>query len=266
MGGYPPYTLEDMHQLAQHHGGQCLSTQYVDKRTKLRWQCQHGHIWESAPSNIVPGHWCRICARNNPYTLDEMHQLARDRGGQCLSTQYINTRTKLRWQCAQGHQWAAGPGFIVQGGWCPTCDTPPKETLAHMQKLARRRKGKCLSPTYINITTKLCWECEEGHQWETTPKLVKQGRWCPACALAQLKGAAQPRYTITDMQHWAAARGGVCLSEFYRDKNTKLRWQCARGHVWETTPHVIRRGCWCPACARLKQIKKFWLAPVPPAG
>ncbi len=258
MGGPPPYTIDDMHQLAQQRGGQCLSTQYVNTLTKLRWQCQQGHIWESPPKNILRGRWCGVCAGNTPYTLDEMRQLAQQRGGQCLSTAYINSVHKLRWQCAQGHRWDASPGMILRGQWCPTCNKPQKETLAHMQTLARSRKGQCLARVYINLTTKLWWECEEGHQWETAPKLVKQGRWCPACALAQLKGRPKPRYTITDMQHLAAARGGVCLSEYYVNARTKLRWQCQQGHAWETSSRVIRSGSWCPECARLKQMKKPW--------
>lgn len=50
-----------------------------------------------------------------------------------------------------------------------------------MQELARLKDGKCLSEKYINIDTKLLWECEKGHQWETIPYLIKTGSWCPKC-------------------------------------------------------------------------------------
>jgi hypothetical protein len=55
-------------------------------------------------------------------------------------------------------------------------------TIADMQELAKRKNGKCLSPTFINYTTKLLWECASGHRWETKPHNIKFGSWCPVCA------------------------------------------------------------------------------------
>jgi hypothetical protein len=37
--------LDAMQKLARRHGGRCLSDAYLNQRTKLRWQCRHGHEW-----------------------------------------------------------------------------------------------------------------------------------------------------------------------------------------------------------------------------
>lgn len=55
--------------------------------------------------------------------------------------------------------------------------------------------------------------------------------------------------TLDDMQDAARFRGGVCLSPFFEDMRTKLRWSCAFGHEFEATPALILKGGhWCPEC------------------
>jgi len=34
---------------------------------------------------------------------------------------------------------------------------------------------------YINVKTKLKWQCERRHIWMATPDNIKSGRWCPKC-------------------------------------------------------------------------------------
>jgi hypothetical protein len=62
------------------------------------------------------------------------------------------------------------------------------------------------------------------------------------------------KLTIKDMQCIAAKRGGKCLSDKYTS-NTKLLWECAEGHQWEALPSNIKKGTWCPTCARLKRTR-----------
>ena len=55
-------------------------------------------------------------------TIKHMQALAKQRGGQCLSDSYINTKTKLRWRCAKGHEWETTPASVKNAGsWCPVC-------------------------------------------------------------------------------------------------------------------------------------------------
>jgi hypothetical protein len=50
-----------------------------------------------------------------------MRAIAKNRGGKCLSEDYINNHTKLKWQCAEGHTWLATPRDVVRKTWCPQC-------------------------------------------------------------------------------------------------------------------------------------------------
>lgn len=115
-------------------------------------------------------------------TIEDMQILAIERGGKCLSSEYINTKTPLKWECKYGHQWTATVSNIIYGKtWCPKCDPEKKLTIEEMQKIASEHNGKCLSLKYKNTRTKLEWECEHGHRWKSTPNNIRKGRWCPIC-------------------------------------------------------------------------------------
>ncbi|WP_200918300.1 zinc-ribbon domain-containing protein [Jeongeupia sp. HS-3] len=34
------------------------------------------------------------------------------------------------------------------------------------------------------------------------------------------------------------------------NSDTKLTWACAYGHSWQARPSLVKRGSWCPECAR----------------
>ena len=180
--GKTKITIEDMKKLASSKGGECVSKEYIDTNTKLKWRCKKGHIWEAMPLSIKRGTWCPYCVGKAKLTIDEMRKIAESRGGKCLSTEYINNRTKLRWRCKAGHEWDVIPASVKHGTWCPYCAGKAKLTIDEMRKIAKERGGKCLSKRYTNAHTKLRWRCKEGHVWKAKPANINRGQWCPYCA------------------------------------------------------------------------------------
>ena len=189
-------------------------------------------------------------AYTTPISVDKMNKL-RDRAdrhnGKCLSDIYVDVWTKLLWECKEGHQWLAVPGTILRGHWCPSCAGMAKKSIKDAVLVAKNRGGKCLSKLYINSQQKLDWECSKGHKWEATYTNVSQGSWCPRCA-------GKINKTIENMQALAAKRGGRCLSEIYINNQTKLLWECSKGHKWEARPDKIQQGRWCPTCSGNKRL------------
>lgn len=237
--------LLEMKSLAKNKGGKCLSQNYVDSKTKLQWKCKNGHIWKSLPLKVKHGQWCPYCAKNRRLTIEEMKDMARERGGKCLSSKYINATSKLKWQCKNGHKWEARPLKIRIGRWCPDCGGSKKLTIEDMRKIAQKRNGKCLSKDYINNVTKLTWQCKEGHVWKASPSSIKTGSWCRHCGIRK-------KWSIEEMQKMAQVRGGKCLSKEYKNIDSKLIWKCKAGHIWETTPYRMmnKRGNWCRICEK----------------
>jgi len=242
-------TIEDMHRLAKKRRGKCLSTEYVNSKTKLKWQCSEGDIWEAVPGNIQQGTWCPVCADVQKKTMADMHKLAEKHGGKCLSTVYVNIKTKLKWECSEGDTWEATPNDIHGDHWCPVCADVQKKTMADMHKLAEKHGGKCLSTEYNGAHTKLKWQCSEGDIWEAVPGSTQRGTWCPVCADVQKK-------TMADMHKLAEKHSGKCLSTEYNGAHTKLKWQCSKGDTWEAKPNSIQQGTWCRTCAVNKRRRK----------
>ena len=59
--------------------------------------------------------------------LSDMQGAAKFRGGKCLSKTMKkgDLRTKLEWECHDGHKFSASPYTIIKAGfWCPTCCQP----------------------------------------------------------------------------------------------------------------------------------------------
>ncbi|MBL0726081.1 HAD family hydrolase [Piscinibacter sp. HJYY11] len=60
-------------------------------------------------------------ARRKHVNLSRLQEHARTHGGECLTEAYITSRTYYRFRCAEGHEWEARAGNVLQGGWCATC-------------------------------------------------------------------------------------------------------------------------------------------------
>ena len=247
-------TIEQMQAIAKERGGKCLSKKYVNQSTKLEWECAEGHRWKAVPDSIKHRQtWCPDCGGRKRLTIKEMREIAKSRGGKCLSKKYVNQKTNLEWKCGKGHRWKATSTNVKRGKWCSKCGTRKgtrykKRTIENMQEIAKSRGGKCLSKKYVNMQTNLEWECAEGHRWKSKPvNICNAGSWCAKCAgILQL--------TIEEMQEIAKSRGGKCLSKKYVDSRTKLEWECAEGHRWKVSGHTVKSGTWCPKCAGVLQL------------
>ena len=132
------HAIEEMKALGAKKGGLCLSDNYKNHKSRLRWRCAANHEWETQASVILGGHWCPKCqslrlASRYALSLGEVQSTAAARGGACLSTDYLNNRQKLTWQCSSGHMWNANANSVRRGSWCPTC--------ANGRRSMARRRG-----------------------------------------------------------------------------------------------------------------------------
>jgi len=249
-------TIEDMKKIAKEKGGLCLSKHYRNNHTNLKWQCAKGDIWMATFSNVQKGTWCPFCAGKQKLTIDEMHRIAKERGGKCLSKEYVNNRTELLWECGEKHQWWAKPLKIKTGHWCPKCAVKKnadsqRGDIIEYQNIAKSRSGRCLSNKYVNSKTKLQFECKEGHKWWAIPSDIKIGKWCRKCAFK--RNADRQRGDIVEYQNIAKSRGGECLSNQYVNCKTKMQFKCKESHKWWATPSHIKEGSWCPECAKFQR-------------
>ena len=194
------YNTDSFIDIAKQRGGELLSPEYIHYNLKLEWRCKEGHIWKQRPSNILAGSWCNLCAIKNKssrVSIEQARDVARKKGGECLSNGNIYINDKLLWRCHLGHEWGSIYAYIKNSkSWCPTCrkeiGMPNRRThsIEEMKEIAVKRDGLCLSETYKNTKKKLLWECSQGHTWWQNYNNIYNGTWCPKCARQKRRSAS----------------------------------------------------------------------------
>jgi len=117
-----PSRLRFFQNLAIQKGGRCLSDAYIRNSEHLWWECAKKHTWQATPANVLRGTWCKECYGNIKYTIEEVKQVAINRGGECLSGVYDGNHSLLLWKCQNNHIWKATFNSInVQNTWCDKC-------------------------------------------------------------------------------------------------------------------------------------------------
>lgn len=101
-------TLQKVRAETARRGGACLSTDYSRHNEKLTFRCSAKHQFTATAPSILAGHWCRECATSQRakarrMPLEEIVEIARSRGGKCVSPEYSSGAMKLEWECAHGH-------------------------------------------------------------------------------------------------------------------------------------------------------------------
>jgi vacuolar-type H+-ATPase subunit E/Vma4 len=315
--GTKKLTLERMKEEASVRGGRCLSDEYINSGTKLKWRCANGHIWEAKWDEVRNGRWCPECGSHlftenkcryiieqifkkkfpknrtvlgNGLEIDgynsqlkigfeyqgEQHykfvehfhgteenfykrvdadirklEKAKNKGIKILIIPYTESSTDLRLfehivkELKELNIIEREISFdeIHIGNYYSTF-----EKLNEAKSIAEERKGKCLSKSYISSHHKLLWECEFGHKWRSSLSTIKQGVWCSDCN-------GTPKGTIEKMQDLAKQFNGICLSDYYTSTTSFLEWKCDQNHVFKRKPVDIKKGLWCPKCAKQKRKK-----------
>ncbi|MBT3514691.1 MAG: hypothetical protein HN474_05190 [Nitrospina sp.] len=331
----PKGTLSEMRKIAKKRGGKCLSGKYTNSKTQIIWQCKEKHpSWPAFPYDIKQGKWCPYCAGNIKGSIEEMQEIAKNRGGKCLSKEYTNNYTTLKWECAQKHRWSALPLSIKNHGtWCSLCSRGLGERICRefFKQLFKDKfppsyplwlvnnKGNKLELDGYSKSLGIAFE-HQGRQHYKIPhhkirtskasqKILQHDKikrvlckkneiklfeipeipsLLPVIKVKSfikehsillnvpipknfdstkidLKNAYIKKY-LDDLKELALARGGKCLSKFYVDARTKLIWQCSEKHKpWHARPDNIKNlGQWCPTC-KLKTLsektKKQWADP-----
>nr|QBK85813.1 MAG: uncharacterized protein LCMAC101_04080 [Marseillevirus LCMAC101] len=242
---FKKYTISDLQIVASEKGGLCLSEEYISANKRYTWKCKRDHIWKTSFGNVFySGTWCVQCQK---LSLKEAQEIAKERGGKCLSIEYVNKRENMEWECGKGHKWVSTLGTIKYDEvWCTLCwygkSRPSPITIEQLKEIVDQRGGKLIATKYKNPNTKLMVVCSKNHRWETTSTGLKNGNWCFECCVDS------KFLSLEEVQETAAKRGGKLISTVYKGTNKKVIWECKRKHQWSATTGSVRGGSWCPYC------------------
>ena len=147
-------TPNDYKLLANKKGFLWLGPEVPNNRTKTKWECPEGHVWEAPYGRIAIGQGCPYCSNRVPKTDDDYKKLAQKRNLVWIGPIPTNTLVKTKWCCAQGHQWEAPYGSILQGSGCPHCYGNVSKKPEDYLSLAKLRNFLWRGPEVPNTDTK----------------------------------------------------------------------------------------------------------------
>jgi hypothetical protein len=237
---------------AANKGGKCLENIYKGTHVKMLWECSLGHQWRTPWHNIKDANsWCPKCARNLKPDISVCQDYAKkEHSGKCIETTYVNAHYKMLWECSKGHKWKATWNSINSGNkWCAICARNVKPTIEECcEYVKNEHNGRCCNTIYVNSHVRMLWECSEGHQWKTNWNGIKNKKtWCPVCANKSKPSVEECNEYVTKKYN------GKCLEKVYVNNETRMLWECSKGHQWRASWGNLHIGNkWCPECSSFK--------------
>lgn len=116
-------TIETMKKYIEktHPDAVLLSKKYVNSKTKLKIQCEKGHIFYSSRNFLTRGSWCGECCKSKKLTLRHVKQEIEKTGATLLQKTYKNAATTMQLECRNKHIWEINYNNFQRGRGCPIC-------------------------------------------------------------------------------------------------------------------------------------------------
>jgi hypothetical protein len=190
--------------------------------------------------------------------------------GAVLIGQYVNARIPVTWLSIEcGHAFERALDRLEPNAVCTECAW--RRVSAHkiaehghsiddLNRAAREIDSErnpqnnghgavCMATQQVGVKTKVPWKCSRPDHpaFTATPDSVLNNRtWCPKCA------PTKPPTPIEELQEKVRRRGGTIVEIIgtWRGGQSKIRYQCERGHKWGPIPaaHLLQADKWCPIC------------------
>jgi hypothetical protein len=174
-------------------------------------------------------------------TIEYVREQFEKEGYELLSTEYVNTYTKLDYICPKGHKhYISWKNFSKHHG-CPYCFGNVKYDIDFIRVQFEQEGYILLTKNYENNRQKLEYICPEGHAHTISFISWKQGGRCAYCA----KKAKPP---IEEIRESFRKENYILLTEEYKNCFLKLKYECPSGHTHSISWSHWKNGIRCAKC------------------
>ena len=110
-----------------------------------------------------------------------------------------------------------------------------------------------VSDVFPNASLKVWWQCENGHEWQSTIN-SRKNEICPFCAgkRACPDNNLLARNPSLAAQWHPTKNGELTPLDVLPKSNKKVWWVCGNGHEWQATITSRTSGSGCPYCGGKK--------------
>lgn len=168
-----------------------------------------------------------------------------NKGGKMISKKFVNYKTKLKYRCKYGHLNKKLPGGIERYQICNQCskDSEKQKRYDYYKKIIEAHGGTIVSTEYINATTPIKVQCENGHTLrKRASRFVKEIK-CKECRKLKQNTEKYEYY-----KGLVEKNGGKMISTKYANHNTQLEFYCKNKHHNKKLPEKIKAGKKCYKC------------------
>ena len=205
--------------------------------------------------------------------LRQAARWSRKRNGSLLESHVTDgSHKRVWWECSQEHTWQA-PVYSVRidGAGCPYCagrypilgETDLSTTHPQIAAMWHKRNPKGPESVTAGSHKKVWWQCERGHEWETTVSSVAlEGSGCPYCMGRKAIPGETDLATICPeiAASWDWERNGSLTPErVLPSAHDKVWWRCELGHFWQAMvfSRTGEKSSGCPYCTGKKVLAGF---------
>ena len=246
--------LSDIRAEIEKHGYNLLSSHYECNKQKLFLRCPIKHEYSASFSAFQRGQRCPHCCEytHDKRTNEAVGDILSGLGFKMLSG-YRGSQNKVRVVCSNGHEFERVFGdFIGDHTKCVFClgqNPDVNRLIDRVMELGYRVQNP---GDYVNQHTKLKMVCVNGHTFETSYRILKNGK-CPQCSLTKPMSVDGMKRLIGDEPYEVVDR-------FKRTTKTSARYaytiKCSSGHHFTSYPNEWRKGHRCQRCVSVQGSSK----------
>lgn len=187
-------------------GWEIISKEYIGVDSNLNYICSEGHMGSMTWHSWQRGHGCLTCSGRKKHTIEFVRSEFEKEGWVCISTEYVNSSSKLEYICSKGHRGSIRWGDWQQGHRCQTCVGLKKHTIGFIRERFEKEGWALVSERYMGADRKLKYICSKGHHGLITWHHWNSGKRCPVCHYIRLVGSGNPNW-----------KGGISCEPYCQD-------------------------------------------------
>ena len=258
-------------------------------KERIWFVCSEGHSFVSSPIMRFKGSKCKKCGtseralykRKSADSVENYSKIFEDwdisKNNKDKSSVFIHDKTPYWWICNEGHSYQVSVFSRIRSNGCKICSKPEKvatkrEILlkksmsfaeAHPELLKEwdYEKNK-INPTDISkkSSVKIWFKCQNGHEFESTPKRRVLSKGCPVC-VRETQGVRiiqsklkQAGISLAEkfpelLNEWDFSKNKLDPYQLTPFSNKKVSWKCKFGHKWDATIYNrAGNNSGCPMC------------------
>lgn len=191
-----------------------LLNEYKSSKSKLKFLCECGDIFEKDWTKIKKSPRCKKCsykvgAKNRTFNIDDIKEKLKEMNFVYISGNYENAYSDIEVMCTKhDNVFHTQYSKLLKGYGCAECSKESyyQKRSLDMQTIKTELKRinptlKILDENYKNNKAKINVECMIcGYNFQSNWSKLKIGRGCKECAYEKRKGAGNPSYNpnLTD--------------------------------------------------------------------